>query len=579
MDIIHDVTRRGDVESLRRILAANPDFPLADPKYTCFRQTPLHVAAIRNYVDFASEIMRFNPLLGNEKDSQGFTPLHLATSKNNVKMVSVLIDANPDACLVPDIDGRTPLHLAAMRNEIDIMDLLIDKRPEAIHQRILNTNETILHLCVKHNKFRAMKRLVEYLVDNKVDLANNPDAISVNSVDSGRNTIFHLAAQMKRMKMLKYLIKCDDIGIDINIRNNEEVKALHMLDRYEMDSLEIECYDYHNTSEVPQPNTSNEWLRERMNTIMIVAALIAGIAFQAVINPPGGVLQEDSKIDSVKDPVIAYYVNNLMSNTAMYPSFQPFYSPQETTKGNFINATDDEIINYRANFVTDLVTSIIRKSYTRSVLFPYISQDLAPGIVLDEDRWTDMWSNYNTTIGGGSGFSPYLIRYAGTAILAYASPNSYEAYIILNSLSLVVCGLAILVVTFDAIKQRPSGSTTSIVGYLEVLLATAVACISLSYTIVIKTIGPPFCVNGAIRNILFGLVGVVTCLPLATFVFLHIFSWFRPREYALGHPIVKLFIHTSNSRNHEFTWFRFMVKMILFYSALLVLFFALIFQK
>ncbi|KAI3897769.1 hypothetical protein MKW92_004952 [Papaver armeniacum] len=501
MDIIHDVTERGDVESLKRILAANPTFPLADPKFTSFLRTPLHVAAMYDYVDFASEIVRFNPLLVYEKDSQGYTPLHLATSRYNVEMVKILLNANADACIAPDQDGRTPLHLAAIRNEVMVMDLLLQSRPEAIHQVLPNTKETILHLCVKHNAFRAMEKLVDYLVTNRETLANNPHIISVNSIDSDGNTILHLAAQMKRMKMLKYLLGSSKIGVDINIRNTtpEQIRALDMLDEYEMYNLGIGCYDYNTTREVQRQMTTSKnekRLKERLNTIMIVAALIAGFSFQAVINPPGGVFQEDSKIDSITDPVMfTYYLRNVIGSYVMSQGFESYINnlpPQKTTTGNNIT-TSDEIITYRANYVRDLLTAAIRSESLIRPVFPYMPPKVAPGIVL-EDWWINITSNYNnSTMGGGSGFSPYIIRYAGTSILAYTLPKAYESYVLLNTFSLVVCGMTILIVTFDAIKQRPSrGFRTSKVVYLEVLLAIAMACFIISYTIVLATIGPPF---------------------------------------------------------------------------------------
>ncbi|RZC85341.1 hypothetical protein C5167_041524 [Papaver somniferum] len=537
MDIIHDVTQRGDVKSLKKILAANPGFPLADPKFTSFLQTPLHVAAMQDYIDFASEIVRFNPLLANEKDSQGFTPLHLATARYNVDMVRVLLShANTDACISLDQDGRTPLHLAAVRNEIKVMDLLIQSRPEAIHQRLPNTNETILHLCVKHNAFHAMKKLVDYLGVNAANLANIPHPISVNSVDSDGNTILHLAAQMKRMKqMLKYLLGSSKMGVEVNIRNTtpEELRALDMLDEYEMYRLGISCYDYNTTREVRQQSTrsSTKWLKERLSTIMIVAALIAGVSFQALIGPPGGVFQEDSKIDAITDPVMfTYYLRNAIGNHAMSYGFLSYSShilnlpPQETATGNI---TEAEIITYRANFVQNLVNAAkSSESLTRSV-FRYKSQIYAPGIVLEDDRLMNITSNYNTTYGGGSGFSPYLIRYAGTAILAYTSPKAYESYILLNSLSLVVCGLTILVVTFDAIKYRPSGGgfTIPTVVCLEVLLAIAVACISVSYMVAVATIGPPFYEYRTLFAKLMIMLTGAAVMPIARYFYFLIFLY------------------------------------------------------
>lgn len=199
MDTIHDVTQRGDVELFKRILDENPDFPLA--YFTCFLRNNLHEAAIRGHVELAREIVNRVPELTMKVDSQGFTPLHLASSRNNVEMVTVLLNANTDACVVQDKNGGTPLHLAAMRDEVEVMDMLIEKRPQAIHQRLLNTNETILHLSVKNSSHRAMFKLAEYLVENRTNLANNPGEISVNSIDSSGNTILHLAAQLKEMKV------------------------------------------------------------------------------------------------------------------------------------------------------------------------------------------------------------------------------------------------------------------------------------------------------------------------------------------------------------------------------------------
>ncbi|KAI3902139.1 hypothetical protein MKW92_008548 [Papaver armeniacum] len=583
MDVIHDVTRRGDVESLRRMLAANPSFPLAEPKFTCFLQTPLHVAVKLGYVEFASEIVRFDPLLASEKDSQGFTPLHFATSKYNDEMVKILINANPDACLVPDQDGRTPLHLAAIRNDVLVMDLLMQSRPQAIHQVLPDTEETILHLCVKHNNFRGMEKLVDYLATNKANGADNyPDKITVNSIDSDGNTILHLAAQMDRKKMLRYLLNNSEIGVDASIRNTNKLRVLDMLDEDQKYTLGFGYYhdttiearkqsstSYHDTTiearQQSSTSTTDEWLKERLNSIMIVAALIAAVAFQAVINPPGGVFQEDSKVDSVTDPVLfTYYLKTVVGNRAMSEGFQWYHShidklPAQTTgRGNI--TVDDEIITYRANFVKDLLTAANdRESLTKS---PLVSKKLGPGIVLEDDWWMNITSKYNSTMRGGSSFSPYLIRYAGTAILAYTSPKTYGSYIFLNSLSLVVCALMILIVTFDAVNQLPSRSPASLIKYLEVLVAIAVACVSLSYMIVVRTVVPPFYVDRTLLVKLLSIFGGIICLPLfiSKLYFITVNHPYmerrfgKLRQYALDDPSLRVFTH----------WFIFKIYLIYF---------------
>ena len=46
-----------------------------------------------------------------------------------------------------------------------------------------------------------------------------------------------------------------------------------------------------------------DWLGRKRSSLMVVASLIATIAFQAVISPPGGVWQDDHLVDSDGNPV------------------------------------------------------------------------------------------------------------------------------------------------------------------------------------------------------------------------------------------------------------------------------------
>lgn len=299
-------------------------------------------------------------------------------------------------------------------------------------------------------------------------------------------------------------------------------------------------------TEVPQQSTKSkdEWQKERMNTIMVVATVIAAIAFQAVINPPGGVFQEDSKINAVEEPVrFIYYLRRVISNPAMTEGFRSY-------NYNIIPQT----AAYRINFVRSLLAAA-----NQSASFTLGQKYLAPGIVLYDDSLRDVISNYNQT-GALSSFSPYLLRYAGTAIFAYTSPKAYEAYIILNSLSLAVCGLTILACTFDVVEQRPSA--TSIVGYLEALVATAVACIFVSYTIVIKTIVPPFYDVGTINNAI--IVVLIAAIVMLLFIFVFHDDLSSDPESGL-----RRFLRKPLCRTKQFPWPP--IKVILFILVLLSL--------
>ncbi|KAI3957659.1 hypothetical protein MKW92_028850 [Papaver armeniacum] len=307
---------------------------------TSFCRTPLHISAMCGDITFAAKILGKRCDLALKTDSQGFTPLHLASTRTSHRMVKLLVEVNSDACMYQDQYGRTPLYLAAMNDHTRMMEVLLKKRPEAIHLRH-DRDENILHFCVKHNKLKSLKFLVEYLVGAQP--ANRND-ISVNSKDNGGNTILHLAAEMKKFKILNYLLECKTLRIELNAVNNKNVKALDMLSQTERDDLEFGFYDYLGRAKILKKealsiDNDGEWIhikkqedgewmkegklvkkassrdndgecmKERVNVLLVVATLIAGIAFQAVINPPGGVWQDDTKVDSGTDPIrFAYYI-------------------------------------------------------------------------------------------------------------------------------------------------------------------------------------------------------------------------------------------------------------------------------
>ncbi|KAI3927130.1 hypothetical protein MKX01_029898 [Papaver californicum] len=496
MEKIYKAARKGDVKSLTSILDANPNLNLHDAKFTSFRRTPLHIAAMLGHVKFAEEFLHLTQ--HNEqhpadvKDSQGFTPLHLASVRDNVNMVRLLLNARVDACTVPDQDGRIPLHLAAMRNNVEVMEMLLLRKPEAIYQVLMNRKETILHLCVKHHTFKALKKLVDYLSRSPSDTATNPNATSVNSKDIDGNTILHLAAKTRQLKMIDYLLENGYLGIEINALNKANLRALQMLAQNEMDDiqklaqhemieLEISCLGYFRERIERKTSSDNQRMQERVNMLMVVAVLIAGIAFQATISPPGGVFQEDSEIDSTIDPVLFTYYLNSVINTGMSDHFSSYLQnllEQTTTTSNITTGNNNSA--YFVKALSDITLNDDSYSYTSPT---------APGIVLDEDKWRKIFSDYNRSIVGDAGsFSPYLIRYAGTPILAYTNPISYQVYVSSNALALLLSLSIILLVTTMLIFDQPIPH----IRFLAALMGISIGCIIIGYMSLFKSMTPPF---------------------------------------------------------------------------------------
>ncbi|KAI3900023.1 hypothetical protein MKW98_000923 [Papaver atlanticum] len=443
-----------------------------DEVYTSFCRTPLHIAVMCDDIEFPKRILSVRPDLASKEDKQGFTPLHLASARPSLQMVKLLLKARPGACVAKDKDGRTPLHLAVMKDRVEIMKALMEEKPDAVHVKNDENGETILHFCVKNNdSFTTLKLLVD-----KLPLARNLDrdtAISIDSKDNDGNTI------------VNYLLHSNNIRIDIDAINKKGLKALDVLSEAESNDLKTGFYNDlgHNkelTDETlsgkkdhKQVNKKSQKKRdnaERVNALLVVATLIGQIAFQAALNPPGGVWQDDLKVDSKEDPVKFYYYILRMFGS---------------TKTDVLDS-NDEVPDPSASlntlyFIEDLVN---RTGQDKNTMKGLILQDFTGDVI----------SFYNSSEGGM--FFPYLIRYAGFPIMAYKNPELYGTYMLVNTVAFSLS----LTIVFAVICGFVHDKSVAQNRILVMLLCISIGCISIGYLVVLESLVPYFFLKGQVGS-------------------------------------------------------------------------------
>ncbi|KAG6721295.1 hypothetical protein I3842_03G106600 [Carya illinoinensis] len=301
---------------------------------TSFTETPLHIAALLGHLHFTNALLSRKPKLAEKVDSLGRTALHLACAEGHTQIVKALLQANADICLVPDQEGRIPLHLAAMRGHMDVIKELLTAQPQSTFLANLD-GYNVLHLCVQYSSLDALKLLVES--------ATNDDF--VNSKDNDGNSILHLATMLGQTKTIKYLLSIPEIRRKANAINRIGNTALDVSEACHRDfksCLKIQdilkaagvrgAKDLNSTplptlappAETHEPIQSftgeqsaqskfrkwwryfylclwakslqcqGNWVDETRGTLMLVATVIATMTFQAGINPPGGVWQQDT---------------------------------------------------------------------------------------------------------------------------------------------------------------------------------------------------------------------------------------------------------------------------------------------
>nr|GLL25871.1 serine/threonine-protein phosphatase 6 regulatory ankyrin repeat subunit C-like [Ipomoea trifida] len=293
--MVFEVALKGDVESLKRLLDEDP-LALERSMASVYSDTPLHVAAMLGYQDFANEILRRKPQLAKELNSNQSSPLHLAAAMGHAGVVRCLLLADRGMCKTRDRDGLTPFHLAAVKGRVEVLKELMMSDGHEICSRELSEvmgmdgemlGESILHMCVKHGQLEALKFLVEIIGDS-TDFVNSKDALG--------NTILHLAVEYKQFEPVKFLVQRS--RIQVKAKNGNGLTAMDTLFHTRNNNINVKEMEIGEALVVKRDNyfkESENWVNEMRGGLMVAASLLATMAFQAVVSPPGGIIGDDDK--------------------------------------------------------------------------------------------------------------------------------------------------------------------------------------------------------------------------------------------------------------------------------------------
>ncbi|KAJ9688021.1 hypothetical protein PVL29_013980 [Vitis rotundifolia] len=292
---------------------------LARASVTCFDETPLHIAAMLGHLDFAKALASHKPDMAMAIDLQGRSPLHLASANGHIEIVNMLLSLNSNICLICDEDGRTPLHLAVMKGHVEVTRELVRARPEVTGHK-LDHGETILH-----------------------SIESVREAEFINARDDYGNTVLHTATTLKQLETVRYLLNGN--MVEVNALNDSGLTALDVIEHMPRDLKSMEIRESlskvgalrartvpaiamvigeSRLDFVAQPldvsprisspraisrgisikkrlENQENWLKNKREALMITTGVIAAMAYQAGLNPPRGIWQDDkSNIDAGK---------------------------------------------------------------------------------------------------------------------------------------------------------------------------------------------------------------------------------------------------------------------------------------
>ncbi|XP_059068766.1 ankyrin repeat-containing protein NPR4-like [Cryptomeria japonica] len=311
----------GDMKQAKRLFGRRDFDPtkLDGMKTTVEGRSCLHVAVLAgDEVLLERLVKKLNQQkFTDEGDKRGDTALHLAVWKYRVDLVKVLLDLS-----LPNKKGESPLCIAVKFGFLDVVKELIDPDPETTTKRLLKP-EAAQNLC-KDKNVKLSKSLSTNASDNEGK--RDKETVKSQPIVEG-DTSLHIAAKNKNEPIVGLLRKVHGVNKQaLNSEGKTPLDVAREVTEYHESFRIIKKLTDYKPSPKPfmycAPEVSkekheraremvNKSFEERRETELVVAALLATMAFTAVFTVPGGSYQDSDNQNRGTPIFLGYYMFKL----------------------------------------------------------------------------------------------------------------------------------------------------------------------------------------------------------------------------------------------------------------------------
>ncbi|XAR70539.1 hypothetical protein NMG60_11027427 [Bertholletia excelsa] len=308
------------------------------------------------------EIISLKASFASKLNPDGLSPLHLAVQSRQSEIVMRLVAFDKELVRLKGRGGATPLHLAAAQDDdCHLLARFLFDCPESINDRTVH-DETALHIAVKKSNVTAVEVLLGW-----IRKTNNTGVL--NRKDKDGNTVLHLA--IVELLVAKKGINKDEVNkegdtaLDVaeglpQGEGSSKIKKI-LRDARASKSSTLPSAEYRHVDYLKSPEQFVEIVfksiilggrylsTERRNLILVVAVLIATSTFQAILQPPGGLLDHGDNNGNGNLLTNGTVINATMSTgfPANITHMNATISTTATTSSNATNHVDRVLFKRR----------------------------------------------------------------------------------------------------------------------------------------------------------------------------------------------------------------------------------------
>ncbi|XP_056849939.1 protein ACCELERATED CELL DEATH 6-like isoform X2 [Raphanus sativus] len=261
------------------------------------RKSLVHAALKAKNTDVLEVILSEDPGLVNERDEKGRTCLSVGASVGFYKGVYKLLDHSTSTVFECNDDGSFPIHIAVEKGHVDVVKEIIKRCPDSVEQ-LNRDGQNVLHIAAKSGKAASfLMGYIKRLGGTKNHLIKEQD---VNG-----NTPLHLATINWRPRTCFAMTNSKIL----NIQNKDGLRPLDIAEinlqpdyvlRERMTLMVLLCvYEPRGVTWRPTSGMTlrsrsetlsgyGEKYKDRVNVLLLVAALVATITYAAGFTMPGG---------------------------------------------------------------------------------------------------------------------------------------------------------------------------------------------------------------------------------------------------------------------------------------------------